>query len=156
MDNDELQRRMSQAPGAIMRQSTLCVTFTGVLIGFLLSISISSLSTISLANLITLIAAIFAATVAINLFIMPSIFYHLPSRLINLELYERSSQKFILFGIIAVSITLYLCLEVSLSALLSIETAFGVAAVPFALVYSMFLVEVRKNQALKKRRQKLT
>jgi hypothetical protein len=98
----------------------------------------------SFANLFTLIAAIFSATVAINLFIMPSIFYHLPSRLINLEIYERSSQKFILFGMIAVSITLYLCLEVSLSTLMSIETAFGVATVPFALVYSMFLVEVRK------------
>jgi hypothetical protein len=64
MDNDELLRRMSQAPGAIMRLSTLCVAFGGVLFGFLLSISISSHSTVSFANFFTLIVAIFSATVA--------------------------------------------------------------------------------------------
>ncbi len=148
----ELKRKMSQAPGAIMRQSRLLASLSGVTIGFLLSISVSSSSTVSFANHFSLVIAIFSATVAANLFIMPSIFYHIPYRLINLEIFQRSSQKFIFYGIIALSITLYLCLEVSLSSLLGIETAFGVAAVPFVFAYSMFFGEIRKMKHLKTRK----
>jgi hypothetical protein len=143
-EDEELRRQMSHAPGAIMRQSRLLVALAGVLIGFLLNISATSLSTLSPASHLTLTIAIFSATVAVNLFLMPSIFFHIPSRLINFKIFVKSSQRFIFYGMIAVSITLYLCLEVALSAFLGIEGAFGVAAVPFVLAYSMFLAEVRK------------
>ena len=140
----EVKREMSQAPGAIMRQSRLLASLSGVTIGFLLNISVSSPSDLSFANHLSLVIAIFSATMAATLFIMPSIFYHIPSRLINLEIFVSASQRFILYGIIAVSITFYICLEVSLSSLLRMDTAFGVAAIPFVLAYSIFLAEVKK------------
>jgi hypothetical protein len=148
----ETKRKMSQAPGAIMRQSRLLASLSGVTIGFLLSISVSSPSNLSFANYFSLVIAIFSATIAANLFILPSVFYHIPPRWINLEIFENASQRFILFGIIALSITFYLCLEVSFSSLLGIETAFGVAAIPFVLAYSIFLAEVRKMKKRFKKR----
>jgi hypothetical protein len=143
-DDNDLHKKMSRAPGAIMRQSVIFVTFIGVLIGFLLTIAVSPPVDMAFSLLFALLIAIFSATVASIMFIMPSIFYHIPSHLINLKIFASLSQKFLLYGIIASNVTLYFCLEISLSALLSQETALLVAAAPFALGYSMFLAQYTK------------
>jgi hypothetical protein len=69
---------------------------------------------------------------------MPVIYHHwqYPSK--NLEKHKERSHKFIIFGLIPAGVTLYLALEIALSFTVRTEIAFGLAALPFLLVYILF------------------
>jgi Family of unknown function (DUF6328) len=122
---------------SVVRESALLTTFTGILFGFLLRISIDSANEFSLVNRITILVAIFSITVAISLFVLPVIYHHLQYPYADLEKFKRRAHKFMIFGFVPMGVTLYLCLELSLSSLLS-EFAFILAAIPFLLVYILF------------------
>jgi hypothetical protein len=123
---------------SVVRESALLTTFTGILFGFLLRISIDSANEFSLVNRITILVAIFSITVAISLFVLPVIYHHLQYPYADLEKFKRRAHKFMIFGFVPMGVTLYLCLELSLSSLLS-EFAFILAAIPFLLVYILLL-----------------
>jgi hypothetical protein len=55
-----------------------------------------------------------------------------------LEKFKERSHKFVIFGLIPAGVTLYLALEIALSFTVSREIAFGLAAIPFLLVYLLF------------------
>ncbi len=130
---------LTQDYDTIVKESSLLTTAGGILFGFLLSISINNPESFSLINRITLLVALYSITIAVSLFVMPVIYHHLryPSK--NLEKYKERSHKFIIFGLIPAGVTLYLALEIALSFTVSREVAFGLAAIPFLLVYVIFI-----------------
>jgi hypothetical protein len=62
-DKDRLLRDYD----SVIRESALLTTFTGILFGFLLTISVQSAGGFSLIDRITVLVAIFSITVAISL-----------------------------------------------------------------------------------------
>ncbi|MDQ3887878.1 MAG: DUF6328 family protein [Thermoproteota archaeon] len=130
--------RLILAYDTIVRESALLTTTGGILFGFLLSISINTPETFSLINRITLLVALYSITIAISLFVMPVIYHHLQYPYRDLEKFKERSHKFMIFGLIPAGLTLYLALEIALSFTVSREAAFGLAAIPFLLVYVLF------------------
>jgi hypothetical protein len=124
--------------GTIVRESALLTTTGGILFGFLLEISINSAESFSLINRITLLVALYSITIAISLFVMPVIYHHLQYPYRDLEKFKERSHKFMIFGLIPAGLTLYLALEIALSFTVGREIAFGLAAIPFLLVYLLF------------------
>ena len=134
----EERDRLIQDYDTIVKESSLLTTSGGILFGFLLSISINAPEGFSLINRITLLIALYSITIAVSLFVMPVIYHHLQYPSKNLEKYKERSHKFIIFGLIPAGVTLYLALEIALSFTVSREVSFGLAAIPFLLVYILF------------------
>ena len=133
-DRDELLTDYN----AIIRESALLIAFTGILFGFLLNMSVSFAGSFAFINQVTLMVAIFSITVAISLFILPVVYHHVNFPYRNLEKFKKRAHKFMLFGFIPTGITLYLSLEIALSSFIGIW-AFALSALPFVLVYVLFL-----------------
>lgn len=122
----------------IVRESALLTTTGGILFGFLLQISISAPEGFSSINKITLLIALYSITIAISLFVMPVIYHHIQYPYRDLEKFKERSHRFMMFGLIPAGVTLYLALEIALSFTVGREIAFGLAAIPFLLVYILF------------------
>lgn len=133
-DRDALVRDYN----TVLRESTLLTTFTGILFGFLLTISIASGANLPLINKITILVAIFSITIAISLFVLPVVYHHIQYPYTDFEKFKRRTHRFMIFGFIPTGITLYLCLEIALSSLIR-EFAFVLAAIPFIFVYVLFI-----------------
>ncbi len=69
---------------------------------------------------------------------MPVIYHHLQYLYKDLDKFKIRSHKFIVFGLIPASVTLFLGLELALSSILDRFPAFILAAIPFVLVYILF------------------
>lgn len=122
----------------IVRESALLTTTGGILFGFLLQISISAPEGFSSINKVTLLIALYSITIAISLFVMPIIYHHIQYPYRDLEKFKERSHRFMMFGLIPAGVTLYLALEIALSFTVGREIAFGLAAIPFLLVYILF------------------
>lgn len=122
----------------IVRDSALLTTAGGILIGFLLDISINTPEGFSSINKITLLAALYSITIAISLFVIPVIYHHLQYPYQDVGKFKERIHRFMMFGLIPAGITLYLALEIALSFTVGREIAFGLAAIPFLLVYVLF------------------
>jgi hypothetical protein len=92
----------------------------------------------SLINRVTLLVALYSITIAISLFVMPVVYHHLQYPYRDLGRIKERSHRFMVFGLIPAAITLYLALEIALSLIVGREIAFGLAAIPFLLVYILF------------------
>ncbi|MDQ3835983.1 MAG: DUF6328 family protein [Thermoproteota archaeon] len=123
----------------IVKESGLLTTTGGILFGFLLDISINPPESFSFINRITLLVALYSITIAISLFVMPVIYHHVQYPYRDLEKFKERSHRFMMFGLIPAGVTLYLALEIALSFTVSREVAFGLAAIPFLLVYVIFI-----------------
>ena len=141
-EKKEEKDRLIQDYDSIVRESALLTTTGGILLGFLLSISINTPDDFSLINKITLLVALYSITIAVSLFVMHVIYHHIQYPYRDLEKFKERSHKFIIFGLIPAGITLYLALEIALSLTVGGVIAFGLAAIPFLLVYILFK---RKN-----------
>jgi hypothetical protein len=122
----------------IVRESALLTTTGGILFGFLLQISISAPEGFSSINKVTLLIALYSITIAISLFVMSIIYHHIQYPYRDLEKFKERSHRFMMFGLIPAGVTLYLALEIALSFTVGREIAFGLAAIPFLLVYILF------------------
>ena len=60
----------------ILKESALLTTFSGILFGFLLNISVNTPSTFTNIDVIILIIALYSITVAASLFVMPVVYHH--------------------------------------------------------------------------------
>ena len=137
-ENKEERDRLIQDYDTIVRESALLTTTGGILFGFLLNISINIPENFSLINKITLLTALYSITIAISLFVMPVIYHHLQYPYRDLEKFKDRSHRFMMFGLIPAGVTLYLALEIALSLTVGRGIAFGLAAIPFLLVYLLF------------------
>ena len=122
----------------VLNESRVLVTFSAILFGFLLNASIVKSEHVEFYNQVVLTSALSSITVAVSLFIMPVIYHHLQFPYASLEKFIARTHRFILIGLVPTGITLYLGLELSLSFFFG-YFAFVVAALPFIVVYILFI-----------------
>ena len=122
----------------VLNESRVLVTFSAILFGFLLNASIVKSERVEFYNQVVLTSALSSITVAASLFIMPVIYHHLQFPYASLEKFIARTHRFILIGLVPTGITLYLGLELSLSFFFG-YFAFVVAALPFIVVYILFI-----------------
>ncbi len=135
-NDDDITRkedRLIKDYDTILKESALLTTFAGILFGFLLEISINTPENFALGDKIILLLSLFSITIAASLFVMPVIYHHLQYPYKDLDKFKIRSHRFIIFGLIPASVTLFLGLELALSSLLDRFPAFILAAVPFGL-----------------------
>jgi hypothetical protein len=136
-DEDEPDRLLRDYD-SIVKESALLTSFSGILFGFLLNISVSPPDEFSFTENFTLLVAITSITVAISLFAMPVLYHHLqyPYKG-DLNRIEARAHKFLMFGFLPAGLTLYLSLELALSSLAD-ELAFAIAVIPFVFIFIFF------------------
>ena len=137
-EKKEEKDRLIRDYDTIVRESALLTTSGGILFGFLLNISINAPENFSLINKITLLAALYSITIAVSLFVMPVVYHHVQYPYRDLDKFKERSHRFMMFGLIPAGVTLYLALEIALSLTVGGVIAFGLAAIPFLLVYILF------------------
>lgn len=137
-ENKEERDHLIRDYDTIVRESALLTTSGGILFGFLLNISINTPEKFTLIDKIALLLALYSITIAISLFVMPVVYHHVQYPYRNLEKFKERSHRFMMFGLIPAGITLYLALEIALSFTVGQVIAFGLAAIPFILVYCLF------------------
>ncbi len=137
-EKKEEKDRLIRDYDTIVRESALLTTSGGILFGFLLNISINAPENFSLINKITLLAALYSITIAVSLFVMPVVYHHMQYPYRDLDKFKERSHRFMMFGLIPAGVTLYLALEIALSLTVGGAIAFGLAAIPFLLVYILF------------------
>jgi hypothetical protein len=115
--------RLIQRYDTILKESALLTTFSGILFGFILNISINTPRNFILIDIIVTIIALYSITIAASLFVMPVIYHHVQYPYGNWNKFKVRSHRFILSGLIPAGVTLYLGLELAIhSRLGSIES----------------------------------
>jgi hypothetical protein len=122
---------------AVLRESTLLITFSGILFGFLLNISVNIPRDFDIVDKAVLLIALYSITVALFLFIMPVIYHHVQYPYMDFEKFKKRSHRFMLFGVAPAILTLYIGLELALSHVIG-NLSFFLAAIPYVLVYIFF------------------
>ena len=130
---------------SILRESSVLTSISGIVFGFLLSISINSPVGFSTEDSLILMIAFYSISFAISLFVMPVVYHHAQYPYKDLEKFKIRAHYFIKVGMIPGGITLYLGLLLGLrfSIRMGIEPqyenfAFILAIVPFILVYTIY------------------
>lgn len=135
--NKETRDELLRDYNSILRECAVLTTFSGILFGFLLNISVNFPAKGNTVDEVILAIALFSVTVAISLFIMPIIYHHMQYPYKSLEKFKERSHRFLLFGIVPSLVTLYLGLDLALERIIG-EFSFLIAAVPLGLVYLFF------------------
>ena len=68
--------RLIQRYDTRLKESVLLTTFSAILFGFLLNISVNTPRNFSLIDIIVTIIALYSITIAASLFVMPVIYHH--------------------------------------------------------------------------------
>jgi 4-hydroxybenzoate polyprenyltransferase len=136
-DDGKTTDRLLRDYDAVLRESALLTTFSGILFGFLLNISINVPSDFDVVDRIILLVALYSITVAVFLFIMPVIYHHLEYPYTDFEKFKKRSHRFMLFGVVPAIATLYLGLVLALLPTVR-DLSFLLAAIPYVLVYIFF------------------
>lgn len=121
----------------ILKEAALLTTFSGILFGFLLNISVTASKDLTAGEDIVLAAALFSITIATSLFIMPVVYHHIQFPYESIEKFKGRAHRFIIFGLIPTAITLYLGIVLAFSPIIGSFT-FIVAALPFVLVSVLY------------------
>ena len=136
-DDGKTTDRLLRDYDTVLRESALLTTFSGILFGFLLNISINVPSDFDIVDRIILLVALYSITVAVFLFIMPVIYHHLEYPYTDFEKFKKRSHRFMLFGVVPAIVTLYLGLVLALLPMVG-DLSFLLAAIPYVLVYIFF------------------
>lgn len=137
-DNSNKDDKLIHDYDAILKESALLTTFSGILFGFLLNISINTPSHFVAIDIIILFIALYAITIAASLFVMPVVYHHLQYPYGSLTKFKTRSHRFILFGLIPAGLTLYLGLVLAIHSKLGSVESFIFASFPFIMVYILF------------------
>ena len=137
-DNSNKDDKLIQDYDAIIKESGLLTTFSGILFGFLLNISINTPSHFVVIDIIILFIALYAITIAASLFVMPVVYHHLQYPYGSLTKFKTRSHRFILFGLIPAGLTLYLGLVSLIHSKMGTIESFIFASFPFIMVYILF------------------
>jgi hypothetical protein len=121
----------------ILKEAALLTTFTGILFGFLLNISVTALNELNYAERIILVLALFSITIAASIFVMPVVYHHIQFPYSNLEKFKIRAHRFILFGLLPTAVTLYLGVILAFSPIVGIY-ALVIAGLPFSLVAILY------------------
>jgi hypothetical protein len=131
---------------SIIRESSLLTTVCGFLFGFLLNISINTPRGFTAEDSFILMIALYSISFAVSFFAMPAIYHHIQYPYKDLEKFKLRAHRFMKFGIVPATITLYLGLVLGMkfgihlgfNSLNVDYVAFLLAAVPFLFIYIFF------------------
>jgi Family of unknown function (DUF6328) len=121
----------------ILKEAALLTTFTGILFGFLLNISVTALNDLNYGERIILVLALFSITIAASLFVMPVVYHHIQFPYSNLEKFKVRAHRFIMFGLLPTALTLYLGIVLAFSPIVGIY-ALIIAGLPFSFVAVLY------------------
>ena len=136
-DGEDVRDALVKDYGTALRESALLTTFSGLLFGFLLNISIASAKQFTFPYRVIILIALFNIMVAMCLFVMPVIYHHIEFPYKDVAKFIRRSHRFILFGFFPTGMSLYLGMVLAFSQIIN-DYAFLVAIVPFLLVLVLF------------------
>ena len=139
MMNSKNSKDISSSYDTILKESAALTTFSGILFGFILNISINPPDTFSYIDKILLLITLYTITTATALFVMPIIYHHLQYPYGDLEKFKKRSHRFILSGLIPVGITLIIALEITSSLLINKSISIPLSLLPFILILIFYL-----------------
>ena len=119
---------------AALRESSILMSGSSILFGFLLKINLDSLKTPSFVDGLVILASIYSVTIATVLFIMPVIFHQRHYQTFDVEKFLSRSKKFLLGGASLLLLTMYLTLGLALHKTVPEYVAFTLAAFPFIIM----------------------
>ena len=137
--NSKNSKDISTSYDTILKESAALVTFSGILFGFILNISINPPDNFSYIDKILLLITLYAITIAACLFVMPIIYHHLQYPYHDFEKFRKRSHRFILYGLIPVGITLIIALGISSSLLINKSIFIPLSLIPFILILVLYL-----------------
>ena len=137
--NSKNSKDISTSYDTILKESAALVTFSGILFGFMLNISINPPDNFSYIDKILLLITLYAITIAACLFVMPIIYHHIQYPYHDFEKFRRRSHRFILYGLIPVGITLIIALGISSSLLINKSIFIPLSLIPFILIIVLYL-----------------
>lgn len=130
---------------SVLRESSVLTSISGIIFGFLLSISINSPAGFAKEDSAILMLAFYAVSFAVSLFVMPVVYHHVQYPYKDLEKFKIRAHYFIKVGMIPGAITLYLGLLLGLRFSINMgidpkyeNFAFILAIIPFILVYAIY------------------
>ena len=134
MMNLKNSKDISSSYDTILKESAALTTFSGILFGFILNISINPPITFSYTDKILLLITLYTITTAASLFVMPIIYHHIQYPYGDFEKFRKRSHRFILYGLIPVGITLIIALEMTSSLLINKSLSLLLSLIPFILI----------------------
>ena len=137
--NSKNSKDISSSYDTILKESAALTTFSGILFGFILNISINPPITFSYMDKILLLITLFTITIATSLFVMPIIYHHIQYPYGDFEKFRKRSHRFILYGLIPVGITLLIALEIASSLLINQSLSIILSLIPFILIIIFYL-----------------
>ena len=137
--NSKNSKDISSSYDTILKESAALTTFSGILFGFFLDISINPPITFSYMDKILLLITLFTITIATSLFVMPIIYHHIQYPYGDFEKFRKRSHRFILYGLIPVGITLIIALEIASSLLISKSLSIILSLIPIILIIVLYL-----------------
>ena len=137
--NFKNSKDISSSYDTILKESAALVTFSGILFGFILNISINPPDTFTYIDKILLLITLYAITIAACLFVMPIIYHHIQYPYHDFEKFRKRSHRFILYGLIPVGITLIIALGISSSLLINKSIFIPLSIIPFILIIVLYL-----------------
>jgi hypothetical protein len=132
--NSKNSKDISSSYDTILKESAALTTFSGILFGFILNISINPPITFSYTDKILLLITLYTITTAASLFVMPIIYHHIQYPYGDFEKLKKRSHRFILYGLIPVGITLIIALEIASSLLINKSLSLLLSLIPFMLI----------------------
>jgi len=137
--NSKNSKDISTSYDTILKESAALVTFSGILFGFILNISINPPDNFSYIDKILLLITLYAITIAACLFVMPIIYHHIQYPYHDFEKFRKRSHRFILYGLIPVGITLIIALGIFSSLLINKSLFIPLSLIPLILIIVMYL-----------------
>ena len=108
---------------------------TSIFFGFLLEIAVNPPSHFTFLDNVSLLAALYALTVATAMFIIPLIYHIRNFRRFQVDRFLFRSKQYVLIGIIGVMLAMYLGLGLALNSKLPFQTAYSLPSFPFIFIF---------------------
>ncbi len=125
--------------GSLLDWAIVLGASSSIFFGFFLDIAVNPPSYFELYDNLVLLGALYAVTTATAMFIMPVVYHMIHYQKFDVEKYLLATKKYTLLGIICVMIAMYLGLGLSLNSKLQAEVAYGIASLPFILIFLLFI-----------------
>ena len=130
---------ISSSYDTILKESASLTTFSGILFGFILNISVNPPISFSYVDKVLVLVALYSITVAACLFVMPIIYHHIQFPYHDFDKFRKRSHRFMLIGLIPAGITLVLGLASASSSLTSRTEALILSVIPIIMVLILYI-----------------
>jgi Family of unknown function (DUF6328) len=121
--------------GVSFRWPQILASASSIFFGFLLKIAVNPPPYFKLFDNVILLAALYAATIATAMFVIPVIYHITHYRKFDVDRFIYRTKQYILTGIICVMLAMYLGLGLALNSKLPVQIAYSVASLPFIFIF---------------------